>query len=328
MRKRGILSLFILGAIILSLFCGCSDNGTEDNSAEINGEDKTELSNGDADEGGDAVSVIDAEGREVTVPASPQKIVSTLASDVEILYAIGAGDQIVGVGEYCDYPAEVSEKEVVASGAETNLEQILALAPDVVIMGSMAQDMEQVEQLEAAGVPTVVTKASNIAETYETIELLGTVTGHGEEASKLVEDMKAGFEEIRESAGQGGKTIYFEVSPLEYGLWTAGSNTFMQELCEIINVENIFADVDGWAEISEEEVLSRNPDYIATVTMYFGEGPTPDEEILSRENWQGIAAIKNGNVICADNSMMTRPGPRLVEAARVLADFVYGSESK
>lgn len=190
------------------------------------------------------------------------------------------------------------------------------------IIGSMAQDQDQVEQLTDAGIPAVTTNANNIAETYENITFLGEVTGHQEEARQLVEEMKSGFEEIKKEAADGGKTIYFEVSPLEYGLWTAGNNTFMQELCDIVKVENIFSDVDGWAEISEEDVLQRNPDYIATVTMYTGQGPTPDEEILGRANWQDVTAVKENHIYCADNNMMTRPGPRLVEAARLLADFV------
>ena len=216
---------------------------------------------------------------------------------------------------------------MVASGAETNLEQIIALSPDVVIMGAMAQDDAQIQQLESAGVSVVETNASDIQGVYDAIRLLGKVTGRSDSAEDLVKEMEEGFAAVAKRAGDATKSIYFEVSPLEYGLWTAGNHTFMQELCGLLGLKNCFSDVSGWAEISEEQVLQRNPDYIATVTMYYGEGPTPDEEIVSRQGWDSVTAVKEGRIYCADNDMLTRPGPRLVEAARLLADFVYGPES-
>lgn len=316
MKLNKIAKLIWIAAAAL-VISGCSSSASTADSEETT----SSASSG--------ITVTDMAGREVTLPSSPEKIVSLLASDVEILYALGAQDQIIGVGEYCDYPAEaMEEKAVVTTGSETNLEQIIALEPDVVIIGNMAQDTEQAEQLEDAGIPAVITNANNIEEAYENISLLGEVSGKKQEAEKLIQDMKEGFEEIRSQSYEQGKTIYFEVSPLEYGLWTAGNHTFMQELCDIVNVENIFSDVEGWAEISEEQVIQRNPDYIATVTMYFGEGPTPDEEILSRSNWQNITAVRDKNVFCADNSTLTRPGPRLVDAARQLAEFVHGEEKQ
>ncbi len=114
------------------------------------------------------------------------------------------------------------------------------------------------------------------------------------------------------------------MSPLEYGLWTAGKGTFMNELAEMLGLENIFADVDGWAEISQEQVIARNPDLIVTVTMYFGDGPTPAEEISARAGWADVSAVKNGRILTADSNAMTRPGPRLTEAAQDLCDFAYG----
>ena len=98
----------------------------------------------------------------------------------------------------------------------------------------------------------------------------------------------------------------------------------MNELAEMLGLKNIFDDVDGWAEVSQEQVIARNPDLIVTVTMYFGEGPKPDEEISSRAGWADIAAVKNGKILTADNNAMTRPGPRLAEAATSLFGFAYG----
>ena len=275
---------------------------------------------------GTSFTVTDMTGREVELAAPAQRIVALTPSDCEILYAIGAGDLLVGRGTYCDYPAEVSELPVVASGADTNVEQILALEPDVLLMSTMAQTEEQVAALEAAGVRVIVSDAQDIAGVYDAITLIGAVCGKTAEADALVADMKAGFEDIAAKAENSGKTVYFEVSPLQYGLWTAGKGTFMDELATLCGLTNAFADVEGWSGISEEQVLERDPDYIVTITMYYGEGPTPVEEIASRAGWENLKAVQNGNIYNADSNAVSRPGPRLVDAAWELYDFVYGVE--
>lgn len=274
-----------------------------------------------------AVTVTDMTGREITLDAPATRVVALTASDCEILYALGAGDTLVGRGEYCDYPEDVQAVASVQSGYETNVEQIIALEPQVVLMATMAQTKEQVEALEAAGVHVIVSDAQDIAGVYTAIELIGAVTGKNDEAAALIAGMKDSFAAIAAKAeGDGSKTVYFEVSPLEYGLWTAGKGTFMDELAQMIGLKNAFEDVDGWAAVSEEQVLERDPDYIVTISMYYGEGPTPVEEIMGREGWQELKAVKNEAVFNADSNEVSRPGPRLVDAAQALYDFVYGEE--
>ena len=274
-----------------------------------------------------AVTVTDMTGREVTLDAPATRVVALTASDCEILYALGAGDTLVGRGEYCDYPEEVQAGPSVQSGYEPNVEQIIALEPQVVLMATMAQTKEQVEALEAAGVHVIVSDAQDIAGVYTAIELIGAVTGKNDEAAALIAGMKDSFAAIAAKAeGDGSKTVYFEVSPLEYGLWTAGKGTFMDELAQMIGLKNAFEDVEGWAAISEEQVLERDPDYIVTISMYYGEGPTPVEEIMNRKGWQELKAVKNGAVFNADSNEVSRPGPRLVDAAQALYDFVYGEK--
>lgn len=270
------------------------------------------------------ISVTDMAGRAIALDAPAARIVALTASDCEILYAIGAGDALVGRGEYCDYPEAVLALPAVNSGADTNIEQILALEPDVVVMSTMAQTEEQNAALENAGVTVVVTDAQDIDGVYEAINLLGAISGKSDAAQSLVEAMQSEFAAIEDMCEDTEKTVYFEVSPLEWGLWTAGDGTFMDEIAEMLGLENAFDDVEGWAEISEEQVLTRNPDYIVTITMYYGEGPTPVEEILSREGWQSITAVANEDVYNADSNAISRPGPRLTEAAEELYAFVYG----
>ena len=226
----------------------------------------------------------------------------------------------MGRGLYCDYPAEVTALPTVHSGADTNLEEILALAPQVVIMNDMAHTVEQVNLLEQNGVKVITTNANSIPEVYQAIRLIGQVMGKNTEAETLITDMQTAFDDIAAKAEQTDKTIYFEVMPLEWGLWSAGANTFMQELAEVCGMKNAFADLDGWQPISQEQVIDRDPDYIVLVT---GMGDGAVEEVMNRPGWQDIKAIRNGKVYNADSYTLTRPAPRLKDAAINLYNFLY-----
>ena len=274
-----------------------------------------------------AVTVTDMAGREIALDAPATKVVALTASDCEILAALGAEDTLVGRGEYCDYPESILEVPAVQSGADTNLEQIIALEPQVVIMAKMVQTEEQVAALEEAGIRVVVSDAQDIEGVYTAIRLIGALVGRNDEAEAMVADMQSAFADIAAKSENTGKTVYFEVSPLQWGLWTAGKGTFMDELATLCGLTNAFADVEGWAEISEEQVLERDPDYIVTISMYYGEGPTPVEEIKSRAGWEGLKAVQNDAILNADSNEISRPGPRLKDAAETLYQFVSGDEA-
>ena len=301
--KKKALAFALTIALAAGLFAGCGKGGS-----------------------GGSVTVTDMTGREVTLDSPAERVVALSAADCEVLYAVGAGDLLVGRGEYCDYPAEVLDIPSVQSGAETNVEQIIALEPDVLLMSTMAQTEEQIAALEEAGIAVVVSDAADIEGVYQSIGIIGELTGHEKEAEDVVSGMKATFADLSEKAtGDGSETVYFEVSPLAYGLWTAGTGTFMNEAAELIGLKNAFDDVEGWGEISEEQVIERDPDYIVTITMYFGEGPTPEEEIASRAGWEDITAVKNGKILSMQNEELSRPGPRIADGTKMLYDFVYGS---
>ena len=320
MKHTKLLAVLLAAAMLLTLLVGCAQTETP---VEVPAEEPEETTA--PEELPAAVTVVDMKGREITLDKPAERIVALTASDCEILYAIGAGDALVGRGTYCDYPAEVLEVPVVESGASTNVEEIIALQPDVLLMSDMAQSEEQIQQLEAAGIRVVVSEAIDIAGVYTAIELIGALMGKDDNAAAVIDSMKTTFADLQaKSTGDGTQTVYFEVSPLQYGLWTAGTNTFMEEIATMLGLTNCFADVDGWGEISEEQVLERNPDFIVTITMYFGEGPTPEEEILSRAGWENVTAVKNNSILNLQNNELSRPVPRLADGAQMLFDFVYG----
>ena len=320
MKVKKTLTLLLVLLLALTAFSGCAaakPAGAEPAAVPAEAAEQT------AEPTAEPISLTDMAGRDITLESPATRVVALTAADCEILYAIGAGDTLVGRGEYCDYPAEVSAVPSVQSGMETNLEQIIALEPQVLIMSTMAQTEEQVASLEAAGIKVVVSDAQNIEGVYTAIALIGALTGKSAEAQSVIDNMKSTFAALTARASElEGKSVYFEVSPLQYGLWTAGSGTFMDEIAAMLGLKNIFADLSGWAEISEEQVLERNPDVIVTVAMYFGEGPKPVDEILSRTGWQDVTAVKNGDILNLANNELSRPGPRLAEGAQALFDFV------
>lgn len=307
MKCKNFKMLLLVGILVCTILTGCGTKNTEEVAEKK------------------PVSITDMSGREITLEKPATKIVVLTASDCEILYALGAGDTIVARGEFCNYPEEVLDIKEVTSGNDTNIEQIIAEEPELVILNYMAQTDEQISAIENADIPVLVNDAASIDEVYTSIENIGKVVGKEDEAASLIDEMKNGFKEISEVAEKGGdKSVYFEVSPLQYGLWTSGKDTFMDELSTMLGVENTFSDVEGWAEISQEQVIERNPDYIITIYMGMDDQQSPTEEIMSREGWENIEAVKNGNVITIDSDEVSRPGPRLVDAAKSLKDIFYG----
>lgn len=328
MKRTKLMALLLAVAMLLTLCVGCGQDEptpSQDDNVQTTGSADTTPENTPSEEVSAGVTITDMKGREITLDKPAERIVALTASDCEILYAIGAGDTLVGRGEYCDYPAEVLDVPAVQSGADTNIEQIIALEPDVLLMSDMAQTEEQIAQLEAAGIAVVVSEATDIDGVYTAIEMIGALMGKDDNAAAVIDSMKTTFADISEKAtGDGTQTVYFEVSPLQWGLWTAGTNTFMDEIANMLGLKNCFDDVDGWGEISEEQVLERNPDFIVTITMYFGEGPTPEEEILSRAGWENVTAVQNQAILNLQNNELSRPAPRLADGAQMLFDFVYG----
>ena len=272
-----------------------------------------------------AITVTDIYNRVITLEEPATRIVAMQPSDCEILCAIGCEDALVGIGQFCDYPASITSLPVVQSGKNTNIEEILALNPQVVLMNDMSQSEDQVKQLEENGVKVVISSTTDIESVYTAIRMIGTLMGKDENAEALIADMKATCDEIRAKSEGIEKTVYFEISPPPY-LYSCGSSSFTHELAEICGLKNIFGDQpDAWLMISDEQVIERNPDYIILMN---GMGAEGIEEIQSRDGWGDINAIKDKNIYYDGTSMMTRPGPRLKDAVIELYNFINGIEAE
>ena len=268
------------------------------------------------------MTVTDATGKEITLEAPPERIISLIPSNTEILFDLGLNDEIVGVNDYDDYPAGAAEKEKVGS-MEFNIEQIIALTPDIVFAheSGMASLEGAIEQLEATGVKVyVVADAKDFNETYTTIEQLGRATGKLPEAEKTIEEMKVKVAEIQEKLKDvEPKTVFVETSDMPE-IYTAGKDTFMQEMLDMIHAENIAADTSGWFKIDAEQIISKNPDVIVVTYDY-----VPDilTKIPKRAGFDTITAVKNNAIVQVDENMTSRQGPRLADGLEELAKVIY-----
>src|SRR5690625_770421 len=320
-KMKKFLSFLLILVLTAGLLIGCSSAEDTDQSGESENKD-----NNTEETAGFPIEVTDALGDKVTIEEEPEKIVSAIPSNTEIAFALGLGDKIVGVSDHDNYPEEVQDIEKVG-GLELNVEKIISLQPDLVLAHASAADAfkEALEQLRNSDISVfVVTNAESIDETYTVIEEIGTVTGAEDEAEEIISGMKEGFAAIEEKTAaikdEDRKSVFMESSP-EPEIYTGGNNTFWQELLTIIHADNAAEDQDGWVQLDPEVIVDLNPDVI--LTTYGDYVDNPVDQVLNRNGWGEVTAIKEEQVFDLESDLVSRSGPRLVEGAEEMAKVVY-----
>jgi iron complex transport system substrate-binding protein len=270
------------------------------------------------------LTIVDGMDREVVLPGPAQRIVSIAPSNTEILFAIGAGDQVVGRDEVSDYPPEALEVPSIGSTyGELNTEAILALEPDLVLAATITSP-EQVQTLEVLGIPVfLLANPEDFSGLLENIRTVGVLTGHEAEAEALAVGLDARIEAVTQKAADAGLvSVFYEVDGTDpTAPWTTGAGTFQDVLIGLVGGENIAADIAGWGQMSLEEIVTRDPQVVI-----FGEGPwvpTTVESYSDRSGWGEIAAVVDGRVYGIDTNLVDRPGPRLVDALEEMALMIH-----
>ncbi|PWA12251.1 ABC transporter substrate-binding protein [Pueribacillus theae] len=304
---------------MMALIAGCGTQSDKESSQKEEPKETTATN-----ENPFPVTFKDDAGREVTIESEPESIVSIQPSNTEILFALGLGDKIIGVSDFCNYPAETKDIEKVG-GQDIDAEKVLTLLPDVAFVTDYHYNNHPdiLEQFEEAGIKVVVTgSASSFDDAYSTIEMLANATGTPDEAEKVITGMKERLEAIKEKAKsiKDKKRVWVEVSPAP-DIFTTGKNTFLNEMLESIQAINVAADQEGWVKMNEEEIVKLNPDVIITTYGYYVD--EPEQEVYKREGWAEVPAVKNKQVFDVDNDTVTRPGPRLIEGVERLAELIY-----
>ncbi len=277
------------------------------------------------------LAVRDNLGRELKIAQQPKRIVSLSPSNTEILFAIGAGPEVVGVTKYCNYPPEAAQgREIVGgfSAKSLSVEKIIALKPDIVFAAGGIQK-SVIEALDAAKVPVFALEPTDFAGVYTSILAAGNITGHQKQAEQVVADMKARTEKVAAAVAsipqdQRAK-VFYEV--WDEPLTTAGPGTFIGQVIQTAGGVNIYADVqEQYPVVSAETVVERNPDVILGPSSH-GEGMTADK-IGARTGWKGIEAVQNGRVAIIDGDVISRSGPRLVVGLEAVARALYPDRFK
>ncbi|RHW38545.1 ABC transporter substrate-binding protein [Lysinibacillus yapensis] len=297
---------------IALLLAGCSDTKETGKGTEESDSSKSETG---------SYTVVDDRGVEVTFEEVPKTIVSLQPSNTEILFELGAGDQIIGASEYDTYPEEAQKIERVTDTMTVNTERVIELGPDVVFAYTIGEE-SHVEQLENAGLKVFVIKtAATVDDVYGDIQQMAEVLKLEKEADDIVSNIQGQIEAVQEKTASidEKKKVYFEISPSP-DIWSVGSGTFQQEIIDLAGVENIYEDQQGWFAVSEEDVITRNPEAIISTVNYTED---PKGEILSREGWSTISAIQNEEVFLLSPDIMDRPGPRIGEAVELIAETIY-----
>ncbi len=300
-NKRRTTALVVLSLLLLGASCG-SSTGSNQVAISANQETATTEATTTTTEAVDETTTT-----EVMEPEFPEAIISLSPTATEILFAIGAGGQVVAVDEYSTYPEEAPTTDL--SGFTPNIEAIAEYEPDLVVISYDPGDL--VVGLELLDIDVVMQgTALSVEDTYSQITELGELTGHSEEAQELSDSISADLASLAENPVGTGLTYFHEVDAT---LYTATSSTFIGQLYALLGLENIAdpADEQGWGypQLSPEYIVSANPDLIFLADAIYGESL---DTLMERPGWSEITAVQNYAVIELDETS-GRWGPRIVD---------------
>jgi iron complex transport system substrate-binding protein len=297
------------------------DSADRANGADSGGAGGDRADSGGAGAGGTPVDVL---GRAFSpYEGGARRIVSLSPGVTEILFAIGAGERVVGVTEYCNYPPEARDRIRVGgfAGATVSMERIAALKPDlVVISGDMHGRI--LALLENLGIPAFAVEPRGFEDVFGVIRTIGLLAGCAEGADETVRVMKGKLEKAALLYAEGaGPSVYWELS--EEPLISAGKGSFVGEALSRAGGVNIFGDLEkDWPLVSGEEVVLRRPEWILT-----GDDHGRPEGFALRPGWREIPAVKNGRIAVVNADRLYRYGPRLADAVLEIAAILGGAPS-
>jgi iron complex transport system substrate-binding protein len=316
--KRSLLLL----ALLLAAACGPAEGGATSTTAEpptttvalAVTTTTVELATTSASDGFPVT--IEADNGLVTIDEEPERIVSLSSVATEMLFAVGAGDQVVAVDDQSNYPAEAPMTDL--SGFTPNVEAILGYEPDVVFISYDPADL--VAQLSAAGVPVLnFGAAATLEDVYRQIEAVGAATGHGDDAIIVNEQIATDLDKAVADAPQvpEGTDYYHEVDNTFY---TLTSSTLFGSIYTMFGLDNIADEADpdgfGYPQLSSEYIVESDPDLIFLANTLYGETA---ETVAARPGWGSLSAVEHGTIVGLDSDVASRWGPRIVEFAQSIS---------
>ncbi len=320
---RYTMAALVMMGLLAVVAVGCGDD-----------EGDEPIAIGTPNASGFPVTLEGSDGTSVTLQAPPRRMVVLSPGHVETLFAIGAGDAVVAVDENTDYPPEAAAIELKLSGLEPSAEAIANLDPDLVIMSFAPEGF--VEQLQGLDVPVwldaIDTDITTVEGVFDSIEELGRATGHVDEAGTVVAGLQERLDGVRERIAdiEERPRVYLELDVFE-GFNTVSPDDFVGDLIAKLNGQNIVeADEGNYPTLQQEAIVSRNPEVIVLADAEFGQTP---EVVSARPAWETIAAVQSDRVFAIDPDIISRPGPRIIDALEALGALLYpgvfgGEESR
>ncbi|KUG51153.1 ABC transporter substrate-binding protein [Serinicoccus chungangensis] len=320
-------------ALALGLTLAACGGGTTDDASEDTAAEQTDDGSaaGEEDSGDDAASsedmgemadpgsfpvTVDTVAGEVTIEEQPQRIVSLSPSATEILFAIGAGDQVVAADAFSTYPEEAPTTDL--SGYEPNVEAIAGYEPDLVVISGDTADLTA--SLEALDIPVIDNPApTTIEEGWDGMAMLGIATGHPDETADTVADLRQQVEEAFADAPEGveGLRVYHE---LDETFFSASSTSFIGDVYDQFGAVNIADEADadgtGYPQLTEEAIIEADPQLIVITDQV----SYTAEDVANRPGWSEVAAVQDGNIVTVSADISSRWGPRLPQLVSTLAD--------
>ena len=274
---------------------------------------------------GEENDVRELEGLEdytLRISKRPERIISMAPSCTEILFAVGAGDSVVGVTSFCDYPLEVGDKvnkgeiEVIGGYSTPSFEKIVDLEPDLIVSAYGNPD-DVIYRVVEFGYPVYAQNPKNIEEIFAHIKVTGAITNCNENASSLLDELRERLEEIEEKTElleeEQRPRVFYNIG----GFFTAGKDTFINAIIETAGGKNIAADKSGYFIMNLEELIDKNPQVILCDSG-MGSISTAYEEIMSDGRLKIVDAVKNSRVYLIEGDIMDRPGPRVIDAVEIV----------
>lgn len=306
-----LFSLLILG-LILGV-TGCSQREDKASSGNQAAGEKTVY----------PITVADDLGRQVTIKAQPERIVSMAPSNTEILFYLGLGSRVVGDTKYCDYPEAAKSVEKIGGFKDPSLEKIVSLKPDLVLATGMHAQM--IKSLEDAGLTVMVLDRKNVQAIVDSMQLIAKVAGVGDQVAGLTKDLQARVDAITQKTAaipdNQKPTVYYELwyEPL----MSVGKETLIGQVITLAGGQNIAADSQGdYPQLSEEIIIARNPQIMLNSYGHDAKIVTP-AEIAARKGWSDLAFVKSGQIHTVESDCLTIAGPRIVDGLEQVAKYLH-----
>lgn len=306
------LIVFAIAMIMMLNLAGCAKQPVQQEPAPAQNTESAQAQK---------IEITDFKGRSIVLDKVPERIVSLSPSNTEILFALGAGDRVVGVTSYCDYPEEAKKIEQVGTFEGPNMELIKKVQPDVVLAGYIQE--EAVKALEDMGITVIVTEAESFEGIYQSIGNIGKITGTEAKAEEIVAGMKSKIADIEAKTKDMKKPTVFYVVWAD-PLTTAGSKTFINDVIKAAGGINVAEKVESWAKYSAEELVKDNPEILVAALHSTDKGMTK-EDLSKNQVFSKLECVKQGKVhVMSDDNVISRPGPRIVQAVEEMHKVFFG----